>query len=68
MGGPRIIRATRRLNAAKEVGVRKLRDGYCLDLPDWTQYGSYHRHVKGLRREELEALRECIGEVLERDR
>jgi len=60
-----IRRATRKLNAAKEVGIRKLRDGWCIDLPDWRLDGNYHIHVKRRRWEELEALRDCINEMKE---
>lgn len=57
-------RVRRKLNGAKEVSVRKLKNGYCLDLPDWKYNGNYHLHIKGRKREELEALRECLTEIL----
>lgn len=63
MGGKRIRKSSRRLNAAKEVCIRKLRDGWCIDLPDWHYAGSYHLHIKQRRWEELEALRACIDEL-----
>lgn len=65
MGGKRIKKATRKLNAAKEVGIRKLKDGWCIDLPDWKFSGSYHIHIKHRKWEELTALRECINEMEE---
>lgn len=67
MGGKRIRKAVRRLNAAKEVGIRKLKDGWCLDLPDWKYTGSYHHHIKGRTQEELEALGECIDELFKEE-
>ena len=63
MGGRRIRRASRRLNPAKEVCIRRLRDGWCIDLPDWQYGGNYHIHVKRRTWEELAALRECIDEL-----
>jgi len=63
MGGKRIPKASRKLNAAKEVCIRKLHDGWAIDLPDWTINGNYHLHVKQRKWEELVALKECVEEM-----